>query len=256
MRYFSKVVIAVVLLTGFSLSIFGCEKQPSAPAAPSKSQSSSGQQSPPPQAVQPSAPVKPAVPAGFKTARTCRYFYILLDTSGSMSGSIDEAKRAIASFLNNAPPDAIFAFATFVSNGAQERVAFGEKSKQEILNILPKIGTNGGTPLGEAIYYSNKKLREQAERQYGDGIFNLVVVTDGAADRGSPMDQAVAEMSTTVVYGQPLNLYTIGWRLPKGHALADKSVLYLEANNAAELVNALERATKAEAVDLKSLLGL
>ena len=194
----------------------------------------------------------------FKSEQSPPFWYIHLDTSGSMSGGrLETAKQAILEFLDKAPKDLVFGLACFDGNGGTiEMVPFCENSRELIKYVLPGIGPGGGTPLGSAIRFSTKKLHEQEVRQFGHGQFNLLVVTDGVADDLPDMDSAVQEMEKPGKYGAPVNLYTIAFQLPSTHSLAAKSVKYLEADDKEGLVAAFAEATRSELQSIEDLLDL
>ncbi len=192
----------------------------------------------------------------YKSAESHPFWYIHLDTSGSMAGGkLATAKAALVEFIDHAPSEMIFALATFDGTGGSvEQVPFCENSKELIKQVLPGITHGGGTPLGSAIRFSTEKLHEQEDRQLGHGQFNLLVVTDGEADDKPDMAEAVKEMKRAGKYGSPMNLYCIGFQLGGTHALAANSVKYLEADDKQGLVAALVEATKSETQDIEDLL--
>lgn len=181
-----------------------------------------------------------------------RVYYILLDTSGSMSGSgIADAKAALTNYLQKAPQDIIFGLAVFEGNGAIELVPISKNGRAEILQKLPQIGTGGGTPLSESLVYCTEKIVEQQKKQLGYGSFNLLVVTDGQANN---LPEGIAYVRSHGAFGAPISISTIGYNLGQTHELAQASVWYGEASDRATLEKKLLEATSAEARGLDDLL--
>ena len=188
---------------------------------------------------------------------TPRYWEIFLDTSGSMEGGkLAEAKRAIEEFLTTAPGELAIGLAVFRGDGTIIQVVpIAHDNRQSIMNRLPVLRAGGGTPLTEAVQFCSEQLAQQMEQSYGYGEFNLLVVTDGEADDKKTLAQAVQVMQERNVYGAPMLLSTIGFQLNEEHSLKQGSLKYLEANDSAGLLSAMQEATRSEIQDLKTLLG-
>ena len=202
-----------------------------------------------------------SAPAGYVSEAPKEFWYIHLDTSGSMEGGrITQAKEAIRQFLlDPASEGKIFALAVFRGNGDEtiEMVPFGENSRKAIIEVLPTVHTGGGTPLGEAVQFCSRKIQEQMERQYGHGMYNLLVVTDGEASDGRKLDTALEELKQVTVGKKQASIWlsTIGFQMGGAHSLA-RAGRYFEAKDTVSLVAKMKEATKSEVSDIDTFFGV
>lgn len=187
-----------------------------------------------------------------------RFFYLYLDTSGSMAGGkLRDAKTAIRAFLDEASPDIQFGLAVFSARGefdSVELVPTGPEGRRDILQIIDRIQAGGGTPLGGALKFSADKLYELQQKNHGYGEYNLLIVTDGEPDSQEDMVNGITYLHGKSHNGAPICIYTIGYQLSGDHSLKAASVWYADAQNQSDLKNALKEATESEIEDLSSIL--
>ena len=170
-------------------------------------------------------------PAGAAIS-TQRNFYVVFDGSGSMANKIDVAKQATEEFIANVPDDVNLGLFVFDAQGVSERVPLGT-DRQAFLEAVKAIRPDHGTPLSTAIRTATERLKEQYRKQLGYGEFNILIVTDGAANNGQQMVNMAVEAER---WG--MVLYTIGFGI-SGHSLEQYSYRYLPANDKAKLRDAL-----------------
>ena len=199
----------------------------------------------------------PPIPKGntVKLAKDlfARNFFIILDASGSMEGKkcsggktkIDAAKVALKSFAGKVPADANLGLIVFGSRGIQELVTLDLDNRDDfnsrVYNMLP----GGGTPLYSAIELAYHKLKNQGVKQMGYGEYNLVVVTDGEANKGEDPTPIVNK----ILSESPVVIHTIGFCIGDSHSLNQKGrIIYKAANNPEDLAKGLED-TLAESPD-------
>ena len=89
-----------------------------------------------------------------------------------------------------------------------------------------------GTPLKTAIAQGYGALEEQAQRQLGYGEYHLVIVTDGAANRGEEPDEVVEQ----ILADSPVVIHTIGFCIGPDHVLNQEGrTIYRAASSTEEL---------------------
>lgn len=221
-----------------SLLFSGCEKPRSyevahdpeaSEAAASQSPGRGNDREPIPNTTPPGSHVDPSSNA-----------YIVFDGSGSMSGSpVEEAKRAVSSFIKGAPEElniGLYVFDQNHQNGA-ELVPLGRGAAQrtKLLRTIAGIEAGGGTPLGAALRAGTNALiaRFQMQLRYGD--IRLIVVTDGEAS-----DAHMFNASIRHALNHHVPIYTIGFRVRDAHPLRKYSEAYFTANDEQELLDAMK----------------
>ncbi len=180
-------------------------------------------------------------------ASTTSNFYFLFDMSGSMDEScsgrkkIDGAKQAVTSFMKNVPDSVnigLILFGTREGNGVAEALPISSGNKEEFLNIINSLKPTGKTPLGEALLTGVDKMVEQYKKQLGYGTYRIIVITDGE-QTGIDLKQPCNYLSRHGFIG----LYSIGLCMQNSHTLKRYSLSYRDADNYAELEEALVEAT-------------
>ena len=188
---------------------------------------------------------------------TMRNYYIILDGSGSMSDKecgggttkIEAAKQALAEFAKSVPASAQLGLAAFDAQGPTERVPLGRGNRDRFLQEVRSVSSNGDTPLKTAITLGIGKLEDAARRQLGYGEYNLVIVTDGAAN---PSSEDPGEVIDDILARSPVTIHTIGFCIGKDHSLNQPGrTIYRTADNPAELRSGLgEVLAEAETFDV------
>ncbi|NRA64155.1 MAG: VWA domain-containing protein [Pseudobacteriovorax sp.] len=172
-------------------------------------------------------------------------YYIILDGSGSMKegecaegrSKYDVAVNALQTFAKSVPEDDNLGMLVFDSTGIKEVVPLGINNRDLFYGALAEVKVGGGTPLGSAISQGKAKLEGQARSQLGYGEFNLIIVTDGEADRNDSPNKAVQYL----INNTPIIVQTIGFCIDDNHALnKPNKTVYKSANNPSELVSSLE----------------
>jgi Mg-chelatase subunit ChlD len=171
--------------------------------------------------------------------------YVIFDGSGSMAGTpVEEARRAVSSFIAGAPEDlniGLFVFDQDHQGGAElVPLGRGESQRQQLQQAVSKIRAGGGTPLGAAIQAGTNSLIQQFQQQLRYGDIRLIVVTDGEATDGNTFHRSIDHARKNHV-----PIYTIGFRIRNTHPLRQFSEAYLTARDETELLNAM-RETLAE----------
>ncbi len=183
---------------------------------------------------------------------------IVLDGSGSMSekmidsrtGStvykIDAAKAALKDALVQVPANTQVGMIVF-SNGESRWVTnpqVGPIQHGALVAQIDQVQASGGTPLGVSILAGTNGLMREREAQYGNGRYQLLVVTDGQATDG-----IVMERYAPMVPQRGIRLDVIGVDMPGGqtHKLAQWAHSYQSADDAVSLQAALKKAIRVEA---------
>ena len=166
-----------------------------------------------------------------------RNYYLILDGSGSMSGSkMDEAKAALTNFIGMVPEGANLALMVFDAAGLSERAALGSP-RDLIRERISGVTAEGWTPLKSALEQAYQKISFQGTRQLGYGEYNIVVVTDGEASGGEEPDRIV----NRILKESPVVIHTIGFQIGTSHSLNQPGrILYKPADNYEELKEGLE----------------
>lgn len=166
--------------------------------------------------------------------------YIVFDGSGSMAGKpIEQAKRAVASFIDGAPSDlniGLFVFDARSGVGRETvKLGRGEEQRKALREDISHISAGGGTPLGSAIQTGTNALITQFQEQLRYGDIRLIVVTDGQAS-----DPSAFKRGITFARNHHVPIYTIGFRIQNDHPLRHYSEAYFTANDEKELLGAME----------------
>jgi Ca-activated chloride channel family protein len=177
---------------------------------------------------------------------------IVFDGSGSMAGEpIEQAKRAVSSFVARAPQDLNIGLVVFDSSRPDGKEVLplgrGEDQRRTLTEQIRQIKAGGGTPLGSAIKIGTDSLIKQFQKQLRYGDIRLIVVTDGAAS-----DMEIFSRSIQYAQAYHVPLYTIGFRIQSNHPLRQYSESYFTASDEAQLLDAMEE-TLAELDDSTSL---
>lgn len=177
--------------------------------------------------------------------RLAKNFYVILDGSGSMESTecsggknkAEAAKEALKVFAAAVPKDSNLGLLVFDNSGTSERVPLGINNRTHFESALKNMVVGGGTPLGSAINKGLDALQTQARSQLGYGEYNIVVVTDGAANKDDRPDTVVNLLASKT----PVVIHTVGFCLGENHALNQPGVtLYKTAMNPSELLTGLE----------------
>lgn len=176
---------------------------------------------------------------------TAANYYLIVDGSGSMSENgcsagkqtkMTTAKRALREFISQIPEDANIGVYAFDAGTEGERLALAPGNNQRAMATIERMQPAGGTPLGRSIRDGVTALTEQARKQLGYGEYNLVVITDGAANSTETLNLEVDKMLRST----PVLLHTIGFCINQRHALNKPGyTLYKSANNPASLRESL-----------------
>lgn len=174
-------------------------------------------------------------------------YYIILDTSGSMSkyecsesgSKMQTAKNSLMSWVEQIGADSNIALLAFRDKSVEEVLPLRQNSKayqEEFVRSVLMERPSGGTPLGQSLQKAHSVLKSQAQSQLGYGEYHIVVVTDGAASDANLMKKAVQNIFKT-----PVLLHTIGFCIGGDHALNQpEHARYVSAMNQDELTSSLQ----------------
>ncbi|MEM8961494.1 MAG: vWA domain-containing protein [Acidobacteriota bacterium] len=210
---------SILLLICLLLSLAGCTEptEPSAvstiPVPPPAEVPSEGDDLP----LSGALAWPPALPDDGSTPQLADDLYatnvmIVLDVSGSMAEDcLDEikiiaAKRAVLSFIDDAPTDANIGLAIF--GGPRDKVVVPlSPEREQLRRYVTALDTGGGTPMATAVGHAYQALLDQSRFQAGYGWYHMVVVGDGVPDS----EEATIATLDAVVAQSRVNLHTVGF---------------------------------------------
>ncbi|WP_428624560.1 VWA domain-containing protein [Sedimenticola sp.] len=167
-------------------------------------------------------------------------YMFVLDASGSMSDAsctklsskMDEARSAIMAFGESLDADSNIGLLTFSGKRISTVLPLSMYDQQRLKTALSTVYPSGSTPLADAMDVGFKALNDQAIKQLGNGQYNLVVVTDGQADKG----QNVLGTVRQVVNTSPVMIHAVGFCIGNNHALNQQGLTrYVAASDGAAL---------------------
>lgn len=175
---------------------------------------------------------------------TKNYMFVL-DASGSMSArkctnrlsKLDEAKSAIKAFGESLDADSNIGLLVFANNKISTVLPLARFDDYALTAALKTIRAGGSTPLADAMNVGFEALRNQAVRQLGNGQYNLVVVTDGAASEGQDVLGSVWQVIRT----SPVMIHAVGFCIGTNHVLNQYGLTrYVAASDGATLRKGLQ----------------
>lgn len=172
-------------------------------------------------------------------------YYFIIDGSGSMEGSscdsnerkIDVAKRAVISYVQTLPAEVNVGLLAFDSEGITERFPLSKTNRSEFYNQVNAIKYDSSTPLKTAMNNAYEKIQEQAVAQHSHGVYNMIIVTDGEADKGQDPTMVIRKIG----YESPVNITTIGFCIGSNHSLNNENfVNYYAASSYEDIMSGLQ----------------
>jgi Ca-activated chloride channel family protein len=230
----SALVLAAAILA------VACEKAPPPPPPPPKAQAKPVAPTPAPSANTPAWPPARSDTEAVAANLFAKNYYVILDGSGSMnerncSGGqtkLEAAKAALEVFSQTVPADANLGLLIFDGRGVREYLALGLGNREEFTRTVNAVKANAGTPLGSSVKLAYSRLQAHGARQLGYGEYNLVIVTDGAADAGNDPTPVVNQL----LRESPIVVQTIGFCIGTKHSLNQPGrTIYRAADNPEEL---------------------
>lgn len=171
---------------------------------------------------------------------TSKNFVLIFDGSGSMAkqgcsgerSKNDVARDAVIEWAASVPEDANLGLVVFDRNGFSVRLPLGLGNRPQFKAEIQKVVPDRSTPLAAALEIAQSMLTAQARKQLGYGDYNVVIVTDGAADDIPALENSVNMVLAT----SPVMIHTIGFCIAADHSLnRAERTSYRAANNPAEL---------------------
>lgn len=172
---------------------------------------------------------------------------IVLDMSGSMNGSecsgsygnkAEAAKDVLLAWIaaNPGPDIGLVAF----SAGGVTTIPLGQGDRhaRNLVDTIRSLEPGGKTPLRSAMRRAEHDLETRALQQQGNGLYRMVVITDGEASAGenpSPLvDRIVLDPANMI------EIHTIGFCISGGHSLNNaQTVFYTDANSPEDIAAGL-----------------
>ncbi len=179
---------------------------------------------------------------------------LILDGSGSMWGSIDNntkigiAKEVIASVLGKMDPDQAVGLEVYGHrhkgdcNDIETLIQPAVGNHKEILRVLDGINPTGKTPLANTALKVINQLKRDKQRA------TLILISDGIESCGGDLCMVVKAAKEA---GVEFVLHIVGFALGDSDKLAlecaakEGNGMYLDAENGAQLSEALEKTTAA-----------
>ena len=168
---------------------------------------------------------------------------VLLDASGSMNESfqdnetrMDAAKRILTQAIASAPKETYIGF--LVMSGAHDYKwvqRLGSSDRQALLDQVQTIRPNRSTPLGTYLKHATDELLSMRERQHNQGMYTLLVLTDGQAN--PEKEERLVMEFTPEIRSRGILIHAVGIDMSEDHTLATQADTYQNAQSA----QALER---------------
>lgn len=167
---------------------------------------------------------------------------VVLDCSGSMSGDMgsstrmDVAKDALISTLNVLPEDTnvgILVFSARQGDGWLSPIS--RINKLELFEKIKSLSPHGGTPLGQFMKTGADELLKLRESNHNQGIYKLLIVTDGEESRPKYIDVYLPD-----ILSRGIIVDVIGLDMNSQHSLATKVANYSNVRDKKSLSKALQ----------------
>lgn len=173
---------------------------------------------------------------------------IVLDDSGSMGGDIIPAKAAVVGALDAMNGDDRVAVLA-LNAGTILPFTSVEDARSTLPPLLDRILSDGTTPLTRAVQEAQLLLEEEAAAVRGFGTFRMIVTTDGQADDGPALNDAIESIAAQT----PIQVTTIGIDISGGHVLRRADLgTFVDVANVDALESALQAAV-AENTDFNAI---
>ncbi len=176
---------------------------------------------------------------------------IIVDTSGSMNGRVDDEKKIVAAKRNlndmlegireyqRKMQNEIKAGIFYFDDGVVKRsLPIADFDYSRLTTAVNKLEPDGGTPLGYALAYAERELDK-----HGSGQKSIILLTDGENTVGRNPDHIFSLIqSTNVLYGDSqTTLYVVAYDTDKDNfaKLEQLGAKVYEARSASELTSVL-----------------
>lgn len=177
---------------------------------------------------------------------------VVFDGSGSMSDPLEKggpskmelAKPALKKVLAREPKDEWIGIVVFSKNVPEEWIVPLGPRDPGMNAKIEAVVEGGSTPLGTYIKKGADALLKERDAQFGNGRYRLIVVTDGAADKGREED--MMRSYAPEVVERDVRLDVIGLGMDDTHALAQLADSYQPASSADDLSRALAKVVNVE----------
>lgn len=163
---------------------------------------------------------------------------IVLDDSGSMGADIYAAKASVVGALDAmADNDRIAVLA--LNAGTILDFTSVDDARTRLPDLLDRVLSDGSTPLTASINGAKRLLEAEAANYRAFGTFRLIVTTDGQADDGDALGQAIEDLAETT----PIQVTTIGIDISGQHVLRRGDLgSFVDVANVDALQDALQSA--------------
>jgi hypothetical protein len=164
---------------------------------------------------------------------------IVFDDSGSMGEyigqirKIEAAKIALLEVMKDVPANTNIGLVTFHQGWVYPLGPF-DKAKMAV--VIGNLRDSGGTPLSKFIKMGADQLLKQRDKQFGNGTYRLLVVTDGESSDGDAYISYTRE-----IMGRGIIFDAIGVAMATEHTLATRVHTYYNANNPKALTAAVKK---------------
>ncbi|MFA4845626.1 MAG: vWA domain-containing protein [Patescibacteria group bacterium] len=173
---------------------------------------------------------------------------VLLDASGSMDehmdrkskeSRIDAAKRILTSAITQAPSDTYIGFLVMSGSARYEWMQkLGPFDRGTLLTRVKEIRPSGNTPLGTNMKMAADELLTMREKQHNQGMYTLLVLTDGQANPAEEERKVLA--FTPEIRSRGILIHAVGIDMDQTHPLATQADTYQNTDSA----QALEKRVK------------
>ncbi|KAF0969868.1 hypothetical protein BPODLACK_01557 [Gordonia sp. YY1] len=149
-------------------------------------------------------------PAGPETTRTPTAVQVVLDRSGSMSGSpLEGAKKALAGVVAQLDPSDVFGVVTFDDDAQVVVPAAPLSDKQRAVDAIASIAAGGCTDLSSGYLLGLRELRRSAQTTGFQGG-TVLIISDGHVNR-SLLEVDKFESVTSKAAGDGIVTSTLGY---------------------------------------------
>lgn len=189
--------------------------------------------------------------------RKVKVLYDASEKKGQPIKKIDAAKDALFQAFKEIPDSTYVGVLVFSARGIRNVWVYplGPKDPQKLKQLIRPVVPNDGTPLGSYMKIAADRLMQEREKQYNNGNYGLIVITDGEAN-GEPEWYVNSELARHLgqisyideIKSRSIRMSAIGVSMDKTHTLATE-VSYRSADDPESFTRAVKESVSEVSVN-------